>query len=416
MKRNRISTIIFSTIVVMLGCEPSAQAQNWSRFRGDNGTGISDHKGFPTTWSPNVYVWNRELPGAGHAAPVIWDDSLFVTSAIDEGTIRVLMCLDAVTGDERWSRQIGMNRSDKHLKSSWASSTPTTDGEKVYVTFADKEQYMVAAYDFDGELVWRRCIGPFESQHGLGVSPILFEDMLIVPNDQDGPSAIVALNKNTGTTIWSVLRSIRRASYCTPMILQLPDEPAQLICVSGATGITSFDPYTGRQYWNAGEFPLRTIASPVYAEGVVLASCGQGGRYGVLQIAVNPSTKLADGESRIQWERKRQIPYVPTPIVYQGYLFEWDDQGIVTCVDPKTGKDVWTQRIGGNYSGSPVCIDGKLYCISEDGDVVVLAASPEFQQFGKTPLNDPSHSTPAVANGRLYLRSFHRLACIEAGS
>ncbi len=114
------------------------------------------------------------------------------------------------------------------------------------------------------------------------------------------------------------------------------------------------------------------------------------------------------------WERKKVIPYVPTPVVYEGHLYEWSDQGIVGCVDLKNGKDVWTKRVGGNYSGSPICIDGKLYCIAEDGNVVVVGASPEFKLYGEAPLGDPSHSTPAVANGRLFLRTYHRLACLSA--
>ena len=413
-RQTRLRASSLAVLLVALGFQTSVHAQNWSRFRGNNGTGISDQKGIPTTWSPGAYSWNKELPGIGHAAPIIWEDSLFITTAVDKGAIRYLICLDAATGEQNWSRQIGMNRSRKHNKSSWASSTPVTDGTHVYVTFADKEIYMVAAYDFNGELAWRRSMGPFESQHGLGVSPILFDNILIIQNDQDGPSSIVALDKNTGQTLWSNLRPFRRTSYATPIIVNVPGEDPQLICVSGATGVTSFDPYTGKKNWNAGEFPLRTVASPVYAGGLILASCGQGGRYGVLQIAVDPSAKLAADKPRIRWQRKREIPYVPTPIVHGGYVFQWNDRGIVTCIDPKTGTDVWTKRVGGNYSGSPICIDGKIYCISEDGEVVVVGALPTFKLFGKTSLNDPSHSTPAVANGRFYLRTFHRLACLEA--
>ncbi|HID21692.1 MAG TPA: hypothetical protein EYP14_04750 [Planctomycetaceae bacterium] len=189
----------------------------------------------------------------------------------------------------------------------------------------------------------------------------------------------------------------------------------QLICVSGAMGITSLDPHTGRRNWATGAFPLRTVGSPVYGGGLVIASCGQGGRYGVLQIAVDPSLgPETPRETRIRWSRKKVIPYVPTPVVHAGYLFEWTDQGLAACVDLKTGIDVWKRRIGGNFSGSPVCIDGKLYAISDAGDVVVIAASPRFRLLGRTPLDDPSRATPAVAHGRLYLRTYHRLTCVAA--
>ncbi len=401
-------------LVAVAGSTQQANAQNWARFRGDNGTGISAQKGIPTKWSPGDYAWNIELPGVGHAAPIIWGDNLFVTSAIDKGAVRFLFCLNAKTGEQKWSQSIALNQSRKHNKSSWASSTPASDGERVYVAFADKESCFFAAYDFTGELVWRRNLGAFESQHGQGVSPIIFEDMVIITNDQDGPSSVIALDRATGNTKWSVTRSIRRTSYATPMILKQAGRKTQLICVSGAMGITSLDPYTGNMNWMTGEFPLRTVASPVYGGGLVIASCGQGGRYGVLQIAVDPNGNGHVAETRIKWKRERQIPYVPTPVVKGDHLYEWNDEGIVSCVDIKTGKDVWKNRIGGNYSGSPICIDGKLYGISEAGDVVVVGASPEFKLYGKTSLDDPSHSTPAIANGRLYLRSYHRLACLEA--
>ncbi|NOX53190.1 MAG: PQQ-binding-like beta-propeller repeat protein [Planctomycetes bacterium] len=404
-------------IILLLGLMVPCvlRAENWPRFRGPNGTGVSQERGIPATWSPEEIAWTAELPGVGHSSPVVWGRHLFVTSAVDQGALRFVLCLDAATGQIRWTRVLGMNRSHKHVRNSWASSTPTTDGRSVYVTFADEESYLVTAYDFDGKLLWRRSLGRFESQHNLGVSPIIYDGSLIIANDQVGPSFITALDCQTGRTRWRVLRQSRETSYATPMVIRDAEGNEQLICVSGAMGITSLNPHTGRPNWATGEFPLRTVGSPVFGNGLVIASCGQGGRFGVLQIAVDPT--LRDGaapEERIRWTRKKVIPYVPTPIVYGGYLFEWTDQGLAACVDLKTGKDVWRKRIGGNFSGSPVCIDGRLYAINDDGEVVVIAASPEFRLLGRTPLGDPSRATPAVANGRLYLRTYHRLTCIAA--
>ena len=198
-----------------------------------------------------------------------------------------------------------------------------------------------------------------------------------------------------------------RTSYATPLIVRQRGGDAQLICVSGESGISSLDPGTGRQNWATDAFPLRTVASPVYGGGLVIASCGQGGRFGVLQRAV-------DLQGRIKWTREKFLPYVTTPIIYGDHLFEWNDEGVFSCVKVASGQTIWTRRIGGNYSGSPICIDGKIYGISEDGNVVILAASPEFRLLGKVPLGDASHSTPSVANGRLYFRTFHRLFCLEA--
>ncbi|WP_166827461.1 outer membrane protein assembly factor BamB family protein [Thalassoroseus pseudoceratinae] len=405
-------------LVLMCTIANSASAENWSRFRGDNGTGVVSLAGAPVTWSPGDYEWNVELPGVGHSSPIIWGDKLFVTSAIDEGTVRYLFCLDAITGEQEWSRMFALNRSHKHEKSSWASSTPTTDGKHVYVAFADEETYTLTAYDFSGELVWRRRLGAFTSQHGQGVSPIIYKDLVILPNDQMGPSSIVALDKKTGRTVWSTVRDYRRTSYATPMILERDGEPAQLICVSGATGVSSLDPNTGHKNWETGEFPMRTVASPVYCDGLIFASCGGGGK-GALMIAVDPSlTKdsFKDGADRIRYQRERILPYVPTPIAHGDHVYLWNDNGVVSCIEAEDGKNIWTQRVGGNYSGSPICIDGKLYAMSESGTVHIVKASPEFEKLGEVELGDPSHATVAVSGDQIYFRTFHRLMTLKVSS
>jgi len=405
---------LIATVAPMCAAS-SANAENWPRFRGTGGSGISAQQGIPTTWSPGDYAWNIELPGVGHASPIVWGDKLFITSAVDEGVVRSLYCLNANTGEKIWTRVIGMSRSHKHRKSSWASSTPVADGEQVFVAFADAEHYTLAAYDFSGSLRWRRSLGTFESQHGQGVSPILFESMVILPNLQKGPSSVVAFNKQTGRTVWSSPHTFYRTSYSTPLIVRKKGEQPQLICASGALGVASLNPFTGRLNWLTGEFPVprRTVASPVYADGLIIQTCGGGGVGNVL-IAVDPSNPGRRNKQRIRYRREKILPYVPTLISYQGHLYLWNDNGVVSCVKTKTGENVWTKRIGKNFSSSPICIDGKLYCISEDGEVVVVAASTDYQLLGKTALNDASHATPAVANGCLYLRTFHRLACLRA--
>ena len=394
-----------------------ATAENWPQFRGANGTGVSSEKGIPTSWSQGEYLWDVAIDGTGHGAPVIWGDKVFVSSAEDDGAVRWLVCLDAATGKQRWSQSIGMNRSKpQNQKGSHASSTPATDGERVYVLFADKENFLAAAYDFSGTLLWRRRIGTYESQHSLGVSPIVVDDMLVVCNDQDGPSSVLALDKKTGATVWTTPRAFRgqSTSYSTPIIVREPNQPTQLICASGPLGISSLDLKTGTPIWHSGEFPLRTVASPVAGAGLFIASCGQGGRYGVLQVAVDPKSRDENGLAKIVWKREKMIPYVPTPIVYGDYLFDWTDEGIIACVDLKSGKDVWVHRLGGMISGSLICIDGKIYGVGDGGNVTVIEAGPEYKELGTADLGEGSYSTPAIANGRLYLRTFSRLKCLQA--
>ena len=387
-------------------------SENWTRFRGENGSGISSLRGIPETWTPDDFAWNVELAGEGHSCPIVWNDRLFVTSAIEEGRVRYVHCLDSATGVERWRQAIGMSASAKHQKSSWASSTPTTDGQKVFATFADDEDYLVSAYDMDGVLLWRKNIGPYFSQHGLGASPIVFEDMVIVPNDQDGASAIYAFDKETGRTLWSTLRPIAVTSYATPILYQPEGGDAQLICSSEAAGISALDAYTGRHLWSTDPLPARSVSSPVLFGGAILQTCGGGGQ-GKELLAVRPPNGTESSPSQA-FKRERVLPYVPTPIFFEGHLYLWNDNGVVSCANAETGENIWTERIGGNYSGSPICVDGKIYILDEAGEAVVIAASPEYRLLGKSPVGEGSHSTPAVAQGAMYLRTFRHVACLPA--
>tara|TARA_R110002095_G_scaffold212737_1_gene202451 strand:+ start:5042 stop:6307 length:1266 start_codon:yes stop_codon:yes gene_type:complete len=412
----RVFTIplrIILGICFFLSTLTALQAENWPRFRGIDGTGISSEKGFPLKWTEKDLAWKIELPGLGHSSPSIWGDNLFVTSAIGDGETRYLFCIDPKTGEEKWRREMQLKKSHKHRKGSWASSTPATDGEHVFVTFADEESYMLVGYDIKGKKIWEQNLGPFTSQHGHGSSPIIYKDLVIAANDQQGPSSVVAFNKLTGKPAWQAERTVRRTSYATPIVINHPNTNPQLICVSGATGVSSLDPETGKVNWTTGEFPMRTVSSPVYGEGLIFATCGGGGN-GKLLIGVDPTGTGNISETHIKYKRTTKLPYVPTPIVYEGHLYLWGDGGVVSCVDLATQKNVWTERVDGGYSSSPVCVNGVLYCMSETGEVAMIDASPTFKSYGKVELNDPSHATVVVANGRMFLRTFRNLYCLEA--
>lgn len=412
--RKLLPLILAFASIPLTGIE-RAQAGSWPRFRGENGSGTAEGQGIPAEWSPGDFAWNIELPGEGHGAPVIWEDRIFVTSAEDEGAVRWLFCIDAKTGQTLWSKSAGYNRSHRHVKGGWASSTPATDGQRVYVLFADREHHALAAYTFDGELVWRRSLGAFESQHGQGASPVVFEDLVIVPNDQDGCSSIVAYDSATGRTEWSALRNIDVTSYATPILFEDNSGSTQFVCSSQANGVSGLDPRSGRTLWTTGPLPARTVSSPVLADGLVFQTCGGGGQ-GKGLVAVDPTTSAKDDVVPPAYSQDKEIPYVPTPVAHDGHVYLIGDRGVARCIEASTGKNIWTKRLGGNYSGSPVCIDGKIFIISEEGEVVVLPASPEFVQPVRIPLGDPSHSTPAVADGRLVLRTFHRLFCLDASN
>ncbi|WP_437223858.1 PQQ-binding-like beta-propeller repeat protein [Planctomicrobium sp. SH661] len=403
--------VLFTLVAVSIGHSLSAQ-EVWSRFRGPNGEGISQLQGVPTSWSESDYEWVVKLPGKGHSSPVIWKDTLFLTSGEDDGT-RLLLCLDAITGETRWTKSTHLDPNKLHAKNSYGSGTPVTDGERVYVAQADAEHYIVAAYDMQGNEVWKRDFGPFVAEHGYGGSPVIYGELLIVPNDQNGPSSIEALDLKTGETRWSSPRKVKTASYATPMVLNL-DGKDQLIVLSGAAGLAGLDPKTGEELWASGALPERTVGSPIFGNGLLFGSCGSGGR-GAEMVIVDPS-KQGEPEKLVHSVRKKLMPYVPTPVVFGDHLYLWNDDGTACCVDMQGdfSKNVWRERIGGNYSGSPVVIAGKIYCISEDGLVKVIDASPTFHEYPGGKLGDASYSTPAVANGRVYFRGFHTLSCLKA--
>jgi outer membrane protein assembly factor BamB len=401
----------------------TASAQNWPRFRGENGTGVSQVRGIPVQWRESDYEWVIDLPGKGHSSPSIWGNRLFVTSGDedspgDESANRMLLCFDATTGEQLWRQTIQLSVDHLHKKNSNGSCTPAVDGERVYVAFADDTQYIFTAYDLDGNQLWSKDLGPFETQHGLGQSPMVIPelDLVVLANDQIGASFIAAFNRKTGEEVWRTPRKSRKTAYSTPMLLTLPGQKPQLICSSGAVGIAGLDPETGRELWSSGELPLRSVSSPVYGNGVVIATCGSGG-VGKYMVAVDPTGAGDVSGTHIVWERdvSDKLPYVPTPIVLGPHLYLWTDQGIVVCVDMKTGETVNQKRTGGgNFSSSPLLIDGKLYNLSEAGEVIVVSATPELEILGTSQLGDGSHATMAVANNRLYIRGFHRLACLKA--
>lgn len=402
-------------VLVALASSSSFAQESWPRFRGPNGTGISQQKGFPVQWSHSDYEWNVTIPGKGHSSPIVWGDRLFVTSAdsTDSGTARRLFCLDAITGKTLWQQTLTLESSHLHNKNSWASGTPATDGEHVYVVFSDEKAHTLAAFDFAGIEIWRQNLGPFESQHGQGASPIVYRDKVILPNDQLGPSYVFAFNKSTGELVWKTPRRTEKTSYATPMVLESKDS-TQIICVSDAMGVASLNPDNGKINWNSSSFPLRTVASPIAVAGTIFASCGSGGT-GKLLLAVDPGRDI-DSKDRVRFQRKTTLPYVPTPVSHDKQVYLWTDIGVVVRIDATTGRESQRLRVNDKFSGSPVCVDGNLYCISEKGRVVVVSTKGDMKVLGKSSLKGESYATPAIANGRMYLRTFDRLMCLKAKS
>jgi outer membrane protein assembly factor BamB len=401
-------TVLLLTLTISQGF-----SQEWTRFRGPNGTGLSDATTIPSKWTEADYRWVVELPGEGHGSPVLWGKKLFVLCADKQKSQRAVMCLDADTGKTLWQRDYPVQPHHLHQFNSFAASTPALDADRVYVTWANPEHNLVTALDHDGEQLWQTDLGPFKSEHGSGVSPIVYRDLVIIPNEQDGDSSVVALDRATGKAKWSVPRRGVRTAYATPAIYSRPGAPDMLVLCSQGHGISALDPATGKTLWETPQlFDKRSLLSPVIAGDVIFGSCGSGG--GARNYAVGLRLNADDpaGAPTEAFRINRAAPYVPTPIAHGGMMFLVSDGGIATCIDAATGEVNWQQRLGGDYFASPICVNGVIYAVSRGGDVITFRASGTYEQLGHMTLNQRAHATPAVAGGRLYIRTISHLYCL----
>jgi outer membrane protein assembly factor BamB len=390
----------------------AARAENWARFRGPNGTGVSADKQIPVQWTKKNVLWKTALPGAGNSSAVIWGKRLFLQAATDKD--RLLLCLSVTNGKELWRRSMAGDITQKHPKNSFASSTPATDGKQVYVMFWDGSKTFLSAYDFDGKLVWRRDLGSFKSQHGPGVSPIVFQDKVVLPDDQDGSSVLIAVEAKTGKPAWKAKRTAFRACYSTPFVLE-PDSAHPELIVTSTAGITSYNPQNGKEYWywtwHFTGMALRTVASAVSGQGIIFAGSGDGSGERNM-VAVKASGKGDVTKTNLVWQRKRDFPYVPSMLTRGDHLYCVNDHGIARCHVAKTGETVWTTRLTDAVTASPLLIDGKIYACSEKGDVYVFPAAATFKLLAKNPLGERILATPAVADNRLFIRGENHLFCI----
>ena len=391
-----------------------ASADEWNRFRGPNGSGISDAANVPVEWTEDDYNWVAELPGKGHSSPIAWGPHIFVTAADEKAGFRSVICLNSIDGSEVWRKGVPFTSYKKHKNNSFASSTPAADADHVYVLWHSKTSSPLIAYTHTGEKVWEYDLGPFKHGQGGATSPMVYEDTVFVANDHSAGSYLLAVDRMTGKEQWKIDREGKRACYGTPCVHSPAGRPAEIIFSHCYEGIIGIDPQTGAQNWHIdvfGRASQRALGSPVIAGDFVVASSG--GVNGDRQVvAVNPqATGEGVGVEEV-YRVVRQAPHVPTPLVYRDWMFLWSDAGIVSCVQRDSGKVVWQKRVGGNFVGSPICINGRLYCADLEGQVVVVTASDEFEELARNPLGHPTRATPAVSNGVLLVRTESHLFSI----
>jgi outer membrane protein assembly factor BamB len=404
--------IVFLSAVAAAGLFASDRtcAQEWPRFRGPNGAGVSRATSVPVEWTERDFNWRVKLPGVGHSSPVLWGEKIFLTAGDEENGARRLVCLDARDGRIVWSREHETSKHRKHQLNSFASSTPAVDANRIYLCWSTPDEVLVQAFAHDGTSGWRTNLGPFNAGHGFGVSPILIDDLVIVGNEHEGESSLVALDNRTGKIRWRTPRE-SKVSYATPCVYQPAGQPASLIFCNWEQGITAIDPATGRINWSIAVFDDKhvetSIGSPIVAGDLVLGTCGWLG-YATHTVAVRPDPSQP-GKAIEAYRVDRGAPLTTTPLVKDDLLFLWGDNGIVTCTDASTGKLHWQKRVGGTYYGSPVAVGDAVYCLNTAGEAVVLAASKDYRLVARNPIGEASHSSPAVAGGTMYLRTFSHL-------
>ncbi len=427
----------FALFLVAFGTAGAVFAGPWDRFRGPNGTGAVDDKNVPLKFGEKEHrLWKVAIPGAGHSSPVVWGTHLFVQTADPAGKDRTLLCIDTADGKTRWEKTIPGVRAPIHNYSSFASSTPATDGEAVYVSFWDGKGIVVAAYDFQGKPLWSKDLGPFFSQHGAGASPILYKDKLILADDMDAyveskgkgkaktpvpvkhPSLLVALDKKTGDVVWDAPRPAVRACYSAPFLLQRPGESGPELIVVSTPVITAYNPDSGSKLWEATDWqaksvrmPLRTVASSVVSGDVLLACAGDGAGDRLSVGIALPVPGKSDAPQRL-WDNRKDFPYVPCPLVRGEYFYFVNDSGYAGCYHAKSGKRVWYERLeDGRFSASPLLIDGKVYAFGESGEAYVFAAEPTYRLLAQNTVGEAVRASPAAADGRLYVRGARHLFC-----
>ncbi len=387
----------------------TALAENWPQWRGPRMDGTSLDDGFPTEYSAKTLSWKIDLPGTGHASPIVWGDRLFLVSADAEKETRMLICVDRATGKILWKEPVLKSPLEgKHRLNSHASSTPATDGERVFTTFLDGNQVVVSAHDFAGKSVWQVRPGVFASKHGFCSSPILFEDKVIVNCDHDGPGYIVALSRQDGRQLWRIERPHQTRSYCVPMIRTMAGRVQMVL--SGTKCVTSYDPSDGSLLWMIDGPTEQFVASLVHdvASGLLLMSGGFPEHH-ILAIRPDGSGNITD--THIAWRTNKGVAYVPSPICESGWFLIVSDSGIAHCFDAATGKIAWEERMKEHHA-SLTSAEGRIYFINDFGTLRAVKPGPVYELLAESDLEERVFASPALSEGQIFIRSESSLFCL----
>jgi outer membrane protein assembly factor BamB len=423
----------------------AAAAQNWPSFRGPSASGVADQQNLPQNWDASRGAgirWKTSIPGLAHSSPIVWGTQLFVTTAIssrpnasfkrglygdgdasDDLTAQQwkLICVDRGSGQIVWERTAyeGTPKEKRHMKATYANSTPATDGEVVIALFGSQGLY---AYDLSGKLLWKRDLGRINAgaydaadyEWGTASSPILYRDTVIVQCDQQKGSFLEAFDRKSGQTVWKTDRD-ELPSWGTPAIY-LGKTRTELI-TNGSNFVRGYDPSSGKELWRLGGSSKITAPTPVFSGDLIVVASGRRPEAPIFAIRAGATGNITGQRKWVPWQKEQRGSYMPTPLIYNGYLYVLGNAGIFDCYDPATGKEIYRDRLphqGSGFSASPVASDGKIYLSSEDGDIFVVKAGPQFELLKKNEMSEPIMATPAISGGSLFVRTEHHLWAIGA--
>ncbi len=410
---NFLRSALFLLVAALLRVD----AGNWPQFRGPDGQGHSPETKIPTTWSASQGIaWKTPIPGESWSSPIVQGRHVFVTTATDNGESCRVLALDRDSGRNLWNTEVFRQvPRRKETRNSYATPTPATDGKRVYACFGDGS---FAAVDYRGTVLWTNRSQPFYSQHGLGTALMLHDGLVIMSRDasSEGPdkkvgwqtpwekSYVVALDAQTGAERWRTGRGRSRISHGTPVLWRNPKGRPQIVTEAGDV-LQGFDPKTGSLLWTSEVPGEGKVPSVVLGDGLAFCSGGWGGKEGIKAFRLGGEGALR--QSNLVWEQKRGEPKVPSLLYLEGLLFAMTDTGVATCYEATTGAIVWQERIGGNFSASPVSAGGRIYFVGDNGQTVVLEASRTFRLVSRNPIADGEEvqASPAISQGRFFIRT-----------
>lgn len=410
---NLTAALLFSATLI--------HAENWPQFRGPTHQGISAEENVPLHWSSNSNVlWKTAIPGESWSSPIVWGERVFVTTATESGQSCRLLSLDAKSGKTLWDKEVFQQLPrHKQARNSPATPTPATDGELVYACFGDGS---FVALNFSGEVVWTNRDFTFYGEHGLGTSPILHHGLLIMARDGSSEgedkklgwqkpwdqSYVVALDTKTGRERWKGRRGLSRISHGVPNIWE-HDGKTEVVSEAGDV-LQGFDFQTGHRLWSSEVVGEGKVPSVVLGDGLAFTSGGWGGKETIKAFQLGGRGDLK--ENSLLWEQKKGMPKVPSMLYMKPHLFALADGGVATCMKADTGELLWQERVGGNYSASPVSAAGRIYFLGDNGEATVIEAGPEFKVLAKNPIGEKVQASPAISQGRIFIRSAEHLYCV----